>query len=244
LSLLAAAAVVEAGGVVLVEVAGGDVVEVAGGDVVVVAGGVVVEVAGGDVVVVAGGVVVEVAGGDVVLVAGVDVVVVAGVDVVVVVDPVEALLDVDPVSAAVVTAADVLLVVVASADEPESSDPPQPASAIPTLPSTANRTIRPVPNPRLANPIQTPERRLSMPAGRDEVIEQELHESAAQHGVTGRSHEAMRLPRQLRCHRLFVPLDRWFCVPAFRRVCPWVVAGQCQRHLRHIAGGVPAALKP
>jgi hypothetical protein len=95
----------------------------------------------------------------------VDVVEVAGVDVVVVVEPVdvvadaavEALPDVAAVSAAVVVVADVLLDVVAFADEPDSSAPPQPASAIPTVPSATIRAIRPGPTPRLANSIQTPE---------------------------------------------------------------------------------------
>ena len=64
-----------------------------------------------------------------------------------------------------------------------------------------------------------------MPAGRDEVNKQELHESAAQHGVTGRSHEAMRLPRQLRCHGAFVPLDRKFLRPRFDGFAFFVTPG-------------------
>lgn len=51
-----------------------------------------------------------------------------------------------------------VLLVVATAEEPDSSAPPQPASAIATLPSNTPRTKRPDPNPRLAISIQIPEK--------------------------------------------------------------------------------------
>jgi hypothetical protein len=71
-----------------------------------------------------------------------------------------------PPSAAVVDAGVVaavcvaveLLPVVATAEEPDSSAPPQPASAIATLTSNTPRTKRPDPNPRLAISIQIPEK--------------------------------------------------------------------------------------
>ena len=61
----------------------------------------------------------------------------------------------------VVDAADApvdVLLVEATAEEPDSSAPPQPASAIATLPSNTPRTKRPDPNPRLAISIQIPEK--------------------------------------------------------------------------------------
>jgi hypothetical protein len=105
----------------------------------------------------AGGVaVVEVAGLAVVVEAAGLAVVVESAGVVVVVEATGVAVVVEAAGVVAVVAVEPLLVV-AAVEEPESA-PPQPASAVATLPRNAIRTIRPDPNPRLAIPIQTPEK--------------------------------------------------------------------------------------
>jgi hypothetical protein len=107
------------------------------------------------------------------------VVVVVPVDVVEPVEVVDVLVDVlDPDVVLVVVAVELLpvslavaggvLPVVAAAEEPDSSSPPQPASAIAVLPTNAIHTRRPDPKPRPTFLIQSNPRKSNSDAGHGE----------------------------------------------------------------------------
>ena len=92
-------------------------------------------------------------------------------------------------------------VVVAAAADPVSSLP-QPASAMVMLPNSAGQTVRPAPNPRLATLNSTPESDSHCRSIRTKSPIRGLPEGTAKPKVAGYSHEAVRVPRQPRCHRL------------------------------------------
>ena len=92
-------------------------------------------------------------------------------------------------------------VVVAAAADPVSSLP-QPASAMVMLPNSAGQTVRPAPNPRLATLNSTPESDSHCRSIRTKSPIRGLPEGTAKPKVAGYSHEAARVPRQPRCHRL------------------------------------------
>ena len=130
-----------------------------------------------------------------------------------VVEPDELLLaPVDPVSATVV--GEVAALLEPALEVPDSSLPPQPASASAALPNTTNPTKRPT---RSAFCMLPP--KMSASAGQGAVIIRRLHERAAQLEACLSLTRRMRRPGNpavIGCS----PLDRKFCAPVFRRVCP------------------------
>ena len=183
----------EAPGVATAAVLGGVVLGVLGGVVLAVLGGVVLGVLGG-VVLALGGVVLGVLG----------------------VFEADALV---PLAALAAFVALVALAAVAASPLPLH---PLNAAAIATVPTTANRSerTRAAPNPRLAFVIKTPE--LCDP---DNPVRRErsrqLKRVCRSHGIPQLLTRQAEEPEPGNPAVVgFAPLDRKFCAPVFRRVCP------------------------
>src|ERR1700733_11458268 len=123
----------------------------------------------------------------------------------------------------------VVLVVDSLPDEPDSSSP-HPASATARLPTTAIQTIRPDPNPRSAFCMQ-PSTDFQCRSGRTRSHNQQVARACSTASALPFSRGGCDRPGNPAVVG-FTPLDRKFCAPGFRRVCPYARRVRCQPRAR------------
>jgi hypothetical protein len=123
-----------------------------------------------------------------------------------------------------------LALVLPVAAAPAAPSSPQPASAIARVPIKEAITTRPAPIPRSACLIPTPNSNSRAGQARDEVTGQGARVCSCGYSLRDSRGGAIRPGNPAVIG--FVPLDRKFCAPAFRQVCPWQRQGPVGPDLR------------